>query len=103
MENIVPSILFLLLGIAAGIGLTVFFAYIKGNSIANKANKMIEEAKKEVGMVIESLDNIDVAYELSRIHNVDMPIVDAVYDVIYNHLNPHQAVTNLMTRDKKSE
>ena len=47
MENIVPSILFLLLGIAAGIGLTVFFAYIKGNSIANKANKMIEEAKKE--------------------------------------------------------
>ena len=65
--------------------------------------KTIEEAKKEVGMVIESLDNIDVAYELSRIHNVDMPIVDAVYDVIYNHLNPHQAVTNLMTRDKKSE
>ena len=65
--------------------------------------KTIEEAKKEVGMVIESLDNIDVAYELSRIHNVDMPIVDAVYDVIYNHLNRHQAVTNLMTRDKKSE
>lgn len=47
MEHIVPSILFLLLGIAAGIGLAVFFAYLKGNSIANKANKMIEEAKKE--------------------------------------------------------
>ena len=65
--------------------------------------KTIEEAKKQVGMVIESLDNIDVAYELSKIHNVDMPIVDAVYDVIYNHLDPHKAVTNLMTRDKKSE
>ena len=47
MEHIVPSILFLLLGIAVGIGLAVFFAYLKGNSIANKANKMIEEAKKE--------------------------------------------------------
>ena len=47
MEQFLPSILALLLGIAAGIGLAVFFAYIRENSIANKANKMIEDAKKE--------------------------------------------------------
>ena len=65
--------------------------------------KSLEEAKKEVGMVIESVDNIEVAYELCKIHNVDMPIVKTVYEVIYEKLDPHEAVKNLMTREKKSE
>ncbi|MBO5478968.1 MAG: NAD(P)-dependent glycerol-3-phosphate dehydrogenase [Clostridia bacterium] len=67
------------------------------------AGKTIEETRKEVGMTIESIDNIEVAYELSKIYDVDMPIVHAVYDVLYNGLDPKKAVTMLMTRDKKSE
>ncbi|MCI8759675.1 MAG: NAD(P)-dependent glycerol-3-phosphate dehydrogenase [Clostridia bacterium] len=65
--------------------------------------KTLEETKKEVGMVIESIDNIEVAYELSNIHKVEMPIVETVYKVIYEKLDPQEAVTKLMTRDKKSE
>lgn len=65
--------------------------------------KTIEEARKEVGMVIESIDNIEAAYELSKIHNIEMPIVDGVYDILYNNLDPKEAVTMLMTRDKKFE
>ena len=65
--------------------------------------KTLEETKKEVVMVIEIIDNIEVAYELGKIHDVDMPIVDTVYKVIYEKLDPRQAVKNLMTRDKKSE
>ena len=65
--------------------------------------KTLDEAKKEVGMVIESIDNIEVAYELSKIHDVEMPIVETVYKVLYEKLNPKQAVKDLMTRDKKSE
>ena len=65
--------------------------------------KTLEEAKKEVGMVIESIDNIEVAYELGKIHNVYMPIVETVYQVIYEKLDPKEAVNNLMTREKKSE
>lgn len=65
--------------------------------------KTIEEAKKEVGMVIEGLDNIEVAHKLSKIHNIEMPIVDAVYDVLFNNLSPEIAVKMLMTRDKKAE
>lgn len=65
--------------------------------------KTIEETKKEVGMTIESLDNIEVAYELAKKYNVEMPIVEAVYDVLYNNLAPKEAVTMLMTRDAKSE
>ena len=63
----------------------------------------VEEARKEIGMVIESIDNIDVAYALSKKYDIEMPIVNAVYDVLYNKLNPRDAVTMLMTREKKSE
>jgi len=65
--------------------------------------KSLEETKQEVGMVIESIDNIEVAYELCKIHNVNMPIVETVYQVIYENLKPQEAVKNLMTRAKKSE
>ena len=65
--------------------------------------KTLEEARKEIGMVIEGVDNIEVAYELAKIHNVDMPIVNAVYNMLYNGLSPKEGVTLLMTRDKKSE
>ena len=65
--------------------------------------KTLEETKKEVGMVIESVDNIDVAYELGKIHNIEMPIVETVYKVLYENLDPQKAVKNLMTRDKKTE
>ena len=65
--------------------------------------KTLEEAKKEVGMVIESIDNIDVAYELGKKNEVYMPIIETVYQVIYQGLDPKKAVDDLMTREKKSE
>lgn len=63
----------------------------------------VAQARQEIGMVIESIDNIEVAYALAKKYNIEMPIVNAVYDVLYNHLNPKDAVTMLMTREKKSE
>lgn len=65
--------------------------------------KSLEETKKEVGMVIESVDNIEVAYELGKLHNIEMPIVETVYKVLYENLDPKEAVKNLMTRDRKTE
>lgn len=65
--------------------------------------KSLEETKKEVGMVIESIDNIEVAYELAKLHDVYTPIIETVYKVIYEKLDPNQAVIELMTREKKSE
>ena len=65
--------------------------------------KSLEETQKEVGMVIESIDNIEVAYELGKRNDVYMPIVETVYKVLYENLDPREAVNSLMTRDKKSE
>ena len=74
-----------------------------------KAGKLIgqglslEETKKEVGMTIESIDNIGVAYKLSHIYGVEMPIVETVYKILYEDLKPVDAVNDLMTRGKKAE
>ncbi len=65
--------------------------------------KTIEETRKEVGMTIESIDNIEVAYKLAKIHNIEVPIINIVYRVLYDNLDPREAVTMLMTRDLKEE
>jgi len=63
----------------------------------------LEEVKKEVGMTIECIDNIEVAYKLSKKFDVEMPIVETVYAVLYENLKPEEAVKQLMTRERKSE
>lgn len=63
----------------------------------------VEETKIEVGQTIESIDNIEVAHKLADKYHIEMPIVNTVYDVLYNGLKPQEAVIKLMTRDKKCE
>ena len=63
----------------------------------------IEEVKEKIGMTIESIDNIEIAKKLSEKYNVEMPIVNAVYNVLYNNLKPEDAVIILMNRTKKFE
>ena len=54
-------------------------------------------------MTIESIDNIEVAYKLAKKYNIDMPIVEVVYDVLFNGLNPIEGVNILMTRNLREE
>ncbi len=65
--------------------------------------KTIEETRKEVGMTIESIDNIEVAKKLGDKLNIELPIINTAYDILYNNLNPKDAFKILMTRQKKEE
>ncbi|MBQ9298332.1 MAG: NAD(P)-dependent glycerol-3-phosphate dehydrogenase [Clostridia bacterium] len=65
--------------------------------------KTLEETKQEIGMTIESIDNIEIAYKLAQKYNVEMPITNAVYDVLHGNLKPEDAVQMLMTRKLKAE
>ncbi|MBR3249092.1 MAG: NAD(P)-dependent glycerol-3-phosphate dehydrogenase [Clostridia bacterium] len=65
--------------------------------------KTLDETKKIVGMTIECIDNIEVAHSLAELHGIEMPILDAVYKILYNGLKPEEALEMLMTRDKKAE
>lgn len=63
----------------------------------------IEETKAEIGMTIESIDNIKTAYILSKKYELDMPIISAAYKVVFESFNPNQAIADLMTRNPKFE
>lgn len=65
--------------------------------------KNLEETTKEIGMVIESIDNIETAYELGEKYQIEMPIIQTVYHILYDNLDKKEAVYRLMTRQKKEE
>ncbi len=65
--------------------------------------KSLEEAKQEVGMVIESINALEGAYELAKKYNIEAPIINEIYDVVYHGKSPKEATFNLMNRGKKSE
>ncbi|MBQ2058199.1 MAG: NAD(P)-dependent glycerol-3-phosphate dehydrogenase, partial [Firmicutes bacterium] len=62
-----------------------------------------EDAVKEVGMVVEGMYTADAAYRLSRQLGVEMPITEAIYNVVNGNIEPDKAVRALMTRSRKRE
>lgn len=65
--------------------------------------KSLQETLDEVKMVVEGITATEVAYKVSRDLNIDMPITEAIYSVLYEGANPKEAVLELMTRNKKHE
>ncbi len=67
------------------------------------AGKTYEEAKDEIGMVVEGYHALGAAIQLSKKYGVEMPITNVVYDIIHNGMTPKEAMLALMSRDIKSE
>ena len=65
--------------------------------------KTKDEAIKEVDMVVEGIYATKEAYKLSKKYNVEMPITQEVYSVLFEGKTAHDALYSLMTRDKKDE
>ncbi len=65
--------------------------------------KNLDETLKEIGMVVEGITTTKAAYELAQQYNVEMPITQEIYDVLYNDGSAKDAVYNLMTRNRTNE
>ena len=63
----------------------------------------LEEVRKEVGMVIEGLENLKIVKEMADSLNVEMPIINALYNVVYKNKEIKEEINNLMSRDMKEE
>ena len=62
-----------------------------------------EEASREIGMVVEGYHALEAGIAIAKKYEVEMPITEAVYDVIINGVSPKEAMKKLMARDLKSE
>jgi glycerol-3-phosphate dehydrogenase (NAD(P)+) len=65
--------------------------------------KPLDQVLEEVGMVVEGVRTTRVAYELSQIQGIPMPITEQAYRVLFEGADPKIAVSNLMMRGKKHE
>lgn len=63
----------------------------------------MEEAMKEVAMVVEGVYSAKAAKALADKYNICMPIVEEVNAVLFENKDPKQAVDALMLRDRISE
>ncbi|MCB1081464.1 MAG: NAD(P)-dependent glycerol-3-phosphate dehydrogenase [Chlamydiia bacterium] len=62
-----------------------------------------DQAKEKVGMVVEGAYTCVSARQLAHKHRIDVPITEAVYSIIYEGINPKEAVEALLTRAVKQE
>ena len=65
--------------------------------------KTLDEAIKEVNMVVEGVYSAKSALMAAKKYNVEIPIIEQVNAVLFENKNPAEAVNELMIRDKKLE
>ena len=62
-----------------------------------------KEAMDQVGAVVEGYYAAKSAWALCQKQRVEMPIIHAAYQVLYEGVDAREAVTNLLTRQRKTE
>ncbi len=65
--------------------------------------KTLEQAEKELKMVAEGVKTCKSAYQLGKNLNIELPIINQVYEVLFKNKDAKQAVYDLMTRTPKAE
>ncbi|WP_446455273.1 NAD(P)H-dependent glycerol-3-phosphate dehydrogenase [Tuanshanicoccus yangjingiae] len=72
-----------------------------GNLLAQGKKK--DEVEVEIDMVVEGIATTEVAYELAQKEQVDLPITQAIYAVLYQNIDVREAIEQLMAREGKQE
>jgi len=77
----------------------------RNRSVGLKIGKgmSLGEIIKGMNMVAEGVKTSRAAFQLAKKMNVDMPISNQVYEILYNGKDPKKAVRDLMTRELKRE
>lgn len=65
--------------------------------------KKLEDVLEDTEMVVEGVTTSKAVYDLSKKFEVDMPITEKIYQVLYGNMKPKDAVKELMTRMPKKE
>jgi glycerol-3-phosphate dehydrogenase (NAD(P)+) len=66
--------------------------------------KSFEEAEKIVNQVVEGAKTAKAVYKFLAEHDdIEMPITEQVYKVLYENKDPHEALDDLMLREPRNE
>lgn len=73
------------------------FGLALGNGVS------VEQAMSDIGQVVEGYRNTKEVHMLAQRMNVEMPIVEQVYQVLYCNKNAKLAASDLLSRERKFE
>lgn len=74
----------------------------RAGNLLGKGHKL-DEVLKNMGMVVEGVRTTKAAYQLAKRENIEMPITNAIYNILFNNFPPKHAVEGLMGRNKRQE
>jgi glycerol-3-phosphate dehydrogenase (NAD(P)+) len=63
----------------------------------------IDDAVREIGQVVESIQTADEVMRLADRHGVELPISSNVRDVLHGDITPAEGLARLMAREQKAE
>src|SRR5699024_9914573 len=65
--------------------------------------KTVDEVLSHMGMVVEGIRTTKAAYQLSVEQDVEMPITNGLYSILFEDEDPKEVVEQLMRRERKKE
>ncbi len=74
----------------------------RAGDLLGKGHKL-DGILENMGMIVEGVSTTRAAYELAQEMGIEMPITQAIYDVLYNDVDVDDAIRAIMLRDYKSE
>lgn len=92
----------------SGIGdlmVTCYSPHSRNNRVGKAlgSGETLEEITDRLGMVAEGVPNTLSIHEAARKHGIETPIIDAVYQILYEDKPAQEALVELLTRDLKPE
>src|SRR5690606_27415646 len=63
----------------------------------------LQDAVREIGQVVESVQTADEVMRLADRHGLELPIAQNVRDVLHGDITPAEALQRLLARDRKPE
>jgi glycerol-3-phosphate dehydrogenase (NAD(P)+) len=65
--------------------------------------KKLPEVLRSMKMVAEGVETCKSVHQLAAKHNIDAPIANAVYNILFNEKDPIKVTYELMSRGMKTE
>ena len=63
----------------------------------------IDQVSEKINMVVEGIPTTKSVYELAKDKNIEIPITNEIYNVLFKNKDCSESVNDLMMRDIKSE
>ncbi len=84
---------------------TCFSKHSRNRAMGEKLGRgeKASDAERELIMVAEGVKTSRSAYDLAKKYQLDLPIINEVYRVLYEGKDPKEAVQGLMSRESKPE